>query len=331
MQRGPKKEEGYWGRKAAFYLIKDLNCAVACLEVLQDMTGRQEDTLLRAYTGLEGGVVGSGSTCGVVTGGAMGLALLYDREMQDKGMAGEAAVLSLVGEYADWFERRFGSCFCRKRIGVDFHTFMGQVRHFIPGDKVGKCLWHMRGAVRHLHAYLHENLPTMDMESDEAPGEPVHCAQAVLRRIREGTGMGDSLLERLSFIFDGGVGLRGGICGALAGSIMGVNLLAGRDIRHANYRQTLKAFGLAHINILREKPIGFESFGMGKPIVEAFIDKAGATECAAITGKKFSDWAGFQEHMSSSDKCRGLIEFAAAQACQAMKRVMGSQHRESAI
>jgi hypothetical protein len=331
MHRGSKNKEGYWGRKAAFYLIKDLNCAVACLEVLQDMTGRQEDTLLRACTGLEGGVLGSGSTCGVVTGGAMGLALLYDLEMQDKGMVGEAAVLSLVGEYADWFERRFGSCLCRKRIGVNFHTFIGQVRHFIPGDKVGKCLWHMRGAVRHLHAYLREDLPAMDMESDEAPGKPVHCAQTVLGRIREGTGVGDSLLERLSIVFDGGVGLRGGVCGALTGSIMGVNLLAGRDIRHTGYRQTLKAFGLAHINILREKPIGFESFGMGKPIVEAFIDKAGATECAAITGKKFSDWAGFQEHMSSSDKCRGLIEFAAAQACQAMKRVMGSQHKESAI
>jgi hypothetical protein len=25
MQKGLKKEEAYWGRKAAFYLIKDLN------------------------------------------------------------------------------------------------------------------------------------------------------------------------------------------------------------------------------------------------------------------------------------------------------------------
>jgi len=295
------------------------------------MIGRQEDALLRAYTGLEGGVVGSGSTCGVVTAGAMGLALLHESAIEEKGGAGVAAVLSLVGEYADWFEGRFGSCFCRKRIGVDFHSFMGQVRHFIPGDKVGKCLWHSRGAVRHLHAHLHEDLPAMDVESYDAPGEPVHCAQAVLKRIREGTGMGDSLLERLSFVFDGGVGLRGGVCGALAGSIMGISLLAGRDIRHTGYWQTLKAFGLAHINSLREKPIGVESFGMGRPLVEAFRDEAGATECATITGKRFSDWAGFQEHMSSSEKCRGLIAFAAAQACRAMKRVMGSQHTDSAI
>jgi C_GCAxxG_C_C family probable redox protein len=284
------------------------------------MMGRREDTLLRAFTSLQGGVVGSGSTCGVVTGGAVGLALMHDSLMQEKGVAGEAAVLSLVGEYANWFERNFGSCFCRERTGVNFRTLRGQLRHFIPGDKVGKCLWHSRAVARHMYSCREKDLVVVDIESNEAQGEPIHCAQAVLRRIREETGIGDSLLERLSFVFDGGVGFRGGVCGALAGSIMGVNLLAGMNIRDMSYWQTLKACGVGHINMLTEKPIGAaESFSLGKPIVHRFRDKAGATECAAITEKEFSDWTGFQRHISSSDKCKGLIEFAAAEACKVMK------------
>jgi hypothetical protein len=253
----------------------------------------------------------------------MGFALMYDGVMQEKGIAGEAAVLSLAGEYVDWFERRFGSCFCRERNGVDFHTLMGQLRYFIPGDRVGKCLWHIRGAVRHIYRHKKKDLPVLDRGSNEAQGEPIHCARAVLRRIRERTGIGDSLLERLSVIFDRGVGYRGGACGALAGSIMGVNLFAGMNIRDMSYWQTLKAFGIGHINMLVDKPLGkAESFGMGRPIIQGFRDKAGATECHEITERKFSDWADFQSHIKASDTCQGLIEFAADEACKALQSVM---------
>lgn len=41
----------------------------------------------------------------------------------------------------------------------------------------------------------------------------------------------DELLEQLYFVFDGGVGIQGGVCGAIAGAIMAFNLLVGLDIR----------------------------------------------------------------------------------------------------
>ncbi len=66
------------------YLLKDLNWALATLEVVQDMIGKQEDLALRSATGLEGGLVARGSTCGVVTGGALGIALMRVEEL-DKG------------------------------------------------------------------------------------------------------------------------------------------------------------------------------------------------------------------------------------------------------
>jgi hypothetical protein len=124
------KEKGYWGRMAPFYLIKDFNCALASLEVFQDMIDRREDRVLKAFTGLEGGIVSSSSTCGMVTGGALGLALMHDNVLLDRGIAAESGVLSLIGEYIRWFKESFGSSFCRERSGVDFYTTMGQLRYF---------------------------------------------------------------------------------------------------------------------------------------------------------------------------------------------------------
>jgi C_GCAxxG_C_C family probable redox protein len=296
---------------------------LASLEVFQDMIDRREDRLLKAFTGLEGGLVASGSTCGVVTGGALGLALLHENELQDKGAAAEAEVMSLIGEYVRWFEESFGSSFCRERSGVNFYTAMGQVRYFFPGDRIGKCLWHIRGAVRHLYAYLEKDLPGMNEQPMDIEGEPMHCAQAVLRGIKDRTGIGDPLLEHLSFIFDGGVGYQGGVCGAVAGAVMGINLLLGMNVRDVKYFQTLKAFGVGHTNLLLDNPIGEpEPFGVGKNIVQRFREEAGATECFKITEKEFSTSADFQRHISSSDKCAGLIELATTEASNAIEAII---------
>ena len=50
------------------------------------MIGKPEDQLLKSFTGLEGGIVASGSTCGVVSGGAIGLALSHYDEIMEKGV-----------------------------------------------------------------------------------------------------------------------------------------------------------------------------------------------------------------------------------------------------
>ena len=296
---------------------------MASLEVFQDMIGRREDLLLKAFTGLEGGLVASGSTCGVVTGGALGLALMHEDVLQDRGTAAEAEVMSLVGEYVRWFEESFGTSSCRERTGINFYTAMGQIRYFFPGDRIGKCFWHIRGAVRHLYTYQGKELPEMDGQPYDIEGEPIHCAQAVLRGVKDRTGIGDPLLERLSFIFDGGVGYQGGVCGAIAGAVMGINLLLGMNIRDAKYSQTIKAFVVGHKNLLLDKSIGEpEPFGVGKNIVQRFREEAGATECCKITEKEFSDSADFQRHMSSSDKCAGLIELATTEASNAIEAIM---------
>ena len=296
---------------------------MASLEVFQDMMGRREDTLLKAFTGLEGGVVAAGSTCGVVSGGAMGLALSHYDEIADKGIPAQSALLSLTGEYVRWFEDRFGSSLCRERTGADFYSAWGQFRYFAPGDRVSKCLWHIRGAARHLHPCLQEKLPITEMESGGSANKPMHCAEAVLKGIRERTGVGDDLLEDLSFVFDGGVGLQGGVCGALAGAVMGLNVSIGMNVRDMSYFRILKTFTVGHINLLTDKPLGKpEPFSMGSEVVKEFTEAGGSMECRDITGRAFEDWPAFQGYISSSDKCLGLIELATNQGSEAIKKYL---------
>jgi hypothetical protein len=285
------------------------------------MIGKPEDKLLKSFTGLEGGVVATGSTCGVVSSGAMGLALSHYDEIMEKGIPAQAGLIALVGEYVKWFEEKYGTSFCKERSGVDFYTTMGQLRYFMPGDKVGKCLWHIRGAIRHLYSFRQQELPMIEVKSDENQDEPIHCAQRVLKGIKEQTGIGDDLLEQLSFVFDGGIGFQGGACGALAGAILGVNLLIGMNVRDMKSSEILKAFAVGHKNLLTDKPVKKpEPFNVGKEIVNNFKIKAGAIECQTIAGQNFSDWSDFQGYISSSDKCFGLIEFAKDQASIAIEK-----------
>jgi len=285
------------------------------------MTGHREDRVLKAATGLEGGVVATGSTCGVVTAGAIGLALIHSNRLETGEAAEAAGVLDLAGQYVRWFDEKYGSSLCRKRTGVDFHSPGGMIRYFLPGHRVLRCLWHIRGAMRRLYDLHRLQLTEVKVKSEESRGDPVHCAQAVLEIIRKRTGIGDPLLERLSLVMDGGVGLTGGVCGALAGAVMGLNLTTGIDVRKAGFFGAIQAFTIGHINILRDRPPHRpETFTLGKQVVNQFMDVAGAMECRTLTGRTFTDWDDFQRHMASSQKCEKLITQAAEAACLAIEK-----------
>ncbi|MGV7223290.1 MAG: C-GCAxxG-C-C family protein [Nitrospinales bacterium] len=284
------------------------------MEVFQDMINKPDDSILKAFTGLEGGVVASGSTCGVVSGGAMGLAISHYDEIINNGLPAQIGVLSLIEDYVNWFDNKYHTTYCRERTGTNFYSGMGQLRYFLPGDKVAKCMWHIRGSLRHLNSTFQNELPKNISFSDKGD-KPFHCAKQVLTGIKEQTGITNERLENLSFVFDGGVGLQGGVCGALAGAIMGINILVGMDIRSNSYFQNVKAFTIGHYNLLRDKQIGSpEPFNVGKQVVEKFKKEAGELECKSITGKRFSAWDEFQEFVQSSDKCAHLIKMATNEA-----------------
>jgi len=315
-----KSNKNYWGRRAALHLLKYNNCALASLEVFQSMIGKPNIQILKAFTGLEGGVVASGSTCGVVSGGAMGLAITHYDELMTNGLPAQIGVLSLIGDYVKWFEDNYGASTCRDRCGVDFYKAMGQIRYLIPGDKTMKCIWHARGSLRHLNSYHKKELPDLKTNAYNDENKSIHCANEVLKGIRGQTGIGNDNLEQLSFIFDGGIGLQGGVCGAIAGAIMGINLLMGLNIRDTSYFQSLRAFIVGHINLLRNKQVLTpEPFSAGKQVVQQFRKEAGGMECKAITERKWSGWSEYQDYVKTSKKCEGLIALATNEASRAIE------------
>jgi hypothetical protein len=63
----------YWGMKAAYRLFCAWNCSEATVQTSQEMISKNDGLFIKASPGLEGGVASSGSTCGVVSGGALSM------------------------------------------------------------------------------------------------------------------------------------------------------------------------------------------------------------------------------------------------------------------
>ena len=81
------RSKRYWGRKASRNLLRTFNCPGSTLQVAQDMQSARDDTLLESSAAMAGGMVASGSTCGVVIGGAISLALMHDEALRQDGPA----------------------------------------------------------------------------------------------------------------------------------------------------------------------------------------------------------------------------------------------------
>lgn len=72
--------------------------------------------------------------------------------------------------------------------------------------------------------------------SEQAPqrslelfGSGFFCAESVLQAIAESQGIQSDLIPRIATGFCSGISRTGGICGAVSGAIMGINLVAGRN------------------------------------------------------------------------------------------------------
>jgi hypothetical protein len=285
------------------------------------MIGSPEDMALRAVTGLEGGLVAHGTTCGVVTAGSLGIALMRIHALEAGGEGAARAVMTEVRQYVDWFRDSFSSTSCRDRSRVDFHRMSSWTKYFLPGAGVYSCLRHTGKA----SAYLRR----LSVSPGIAPSAPagsdskgaVHCATEVLRRVLQGCGVGDDTLERIAFVLDGGVAFSGGECGAMAGAVMALNLVHGWDIRSMGYGRVLKEFVVGHVNLVRKTPPGRpETFALGKVLVQRLAGTTGSLECAGITGRTFPGWDAFQEHIRSSQRCRALMDQCADLACEAIVR-----------
>ncbi len=291
-------------------LFTTFNCAKSQLIPLQAMSGVEDDKLVMSLTGLAGGVLNNGSTCGVIIGGAVGIAMLKDRELAGQWtLEDEIQLLREVREQVDWFESRFHTSLCRERDELNYERIT--VLGLLNPQKAKGCVARAGASMERLMerddsiergeppAGEGTVFPSPDPGGWVRGGGSEHCAAKILAKIRDQTGIGSQRLERISVALDGGIGLSGGACGALSGALMALGLRYALDTKNTE-PDKLK-------NIYRA--MDSEFFRMSRILVNRFIKEFECFECKRITGKDFEDWDEFSEfrNNSSCDKQNNFL------------------------
>lgn len=262
-------------------------------------------TAVKASCPLEGGGASEGSTCGVVSGGCLGITLAHLADILS-GEAGKGeALYERLREYTSWFEDEFSSTLCRERCGVDVKKVSGFLDYLFTGKVVTRCVDHIGKAVYHLPGLVNRPLEgggevsELDRRLAESGG---YCAAEVLRGIREDTGYGSLYLEQLSMAFDGGIGLSGGLCGALAGALLPMGLIWGIDPKKEGLVGTFIPFMKGHINLYldRREP---ELWAVANPFMREFAKEYGTLECRQIVNRSFASGTELAEFMATSRTC----------------------------
>lgn len=233
--------------------------------------------------------------------------------------------MKAVATYLDWMKHSFGTTRCMDRNNTDFHKVSGQLLYFTNLRKMLSCVFQAGRTID----YLTENMEDILVEAGRAKTETpnnsnAHCAVNVLQQVRERTGVGNQRLERIAHVLDGGVGLSGGLCGALSGAVIAINLLHGFNLRKMSYMQNLIGFFVGHVNLMRSsKPFARrDTFFLGKTLVTDFKEKFGSIECRDLTGRTFADLDDFRTYMGESAHCREMIRRSAALAADIIDETM---------
>lgn len=107
--------------ETAFKVFKLSAMGYCCTQIMLKMALEEEDSynedLIKSVNGLCNGIGGKQRTCGVLIGGIMIIGLYAgkgkDREFYKENYG------DMVHEFADWFEKQFGSMDCIDIIGVN--------------------------------------------------------------------------------------------------------------------------------------------------------------------------------------------------------------------
>lgn len=269
-------------------LFRTLNCCESQIIPFQNAHDLDYDKLLKAVTGLAGGVYNRGSTCGVIFGASLNLAMLKNNELESWSPGDELSLLEQVAEYIKWFEDEFGGTLCRDRTNLDFQTIRGKIGLLIPKKAKG-CVKQSALSLKYL-LNVSNNKKVIPCSSYK------HCATDVLREVRVKTGIGDKTIEQLTTVLDGGIGMSGGGCGALAGGIIALGLQFG------NEHTKKDAFKMR--NILRTLPRKFSK--ITNELIDQFEDNFGGIECERVIGYIID---GFDEFLVQRDKCQLLVNW----------------------
>ncbi len=314
-----RKEAKKIARKAQWTYFSTCSCSLTQIKPFQDVFDNKDDDVLKAAMGLTGGMFFKGSTCGVVFSGALTLAMLMDKEIPEWKTADEIKLHSLIKDYYTWFDGKYGTTLCRERSKLNLWKLRGVLSCFLP-HTIYKGLSHTGGTGKYIHSIKDLEFE-IEMNQDSDFPNNFHCAKQVLEKIREETEIGNSTVERISIALDGGVGLQGGACGAMAGAIMAISLHLAKNIRKSGVLSNWKDFILSPGKLSKQKSFD-DFFSVGGKLMDSFLEKTHSLECKDISNTEFNSLKEFQQFggSDSSKVCHELIDFAANKAIELINK-----------
>ncbi len=121
------------------------------------------------------------------------------------------------------------------------------------------------------------------------------CAESVLQAIAESQGIQSDLIPKIATGLCSGISRTGGICGAVTGAIMGINLVAGRNSP--------------------AESIEF-SYALTQELISRFEKQNGSVNCRLLIGCDLATEAGQQYFMENHlmDSCLKYAEDATGMA-----------------
>jgi C_GCAxxG_C_C family probable redox protein len=159
-------------------IVKELmekyhNCAQCTLVAIQEISGVKDDLLAKASTGFAGGIGGTQSVCGALSGGVLALGMKYGRDVSllngppEEALKGQVAAVEQAARLVKWFEREFGTTSCtelrKSHMGTDLS--MGIPWQNAWANKLGmrvRCAEYAAGTARRVLMMLDD--PDLDIE-----------------------------------------------------------------------------------------------------------------------------------------------------------------------
>jgi C_GCAxxG_C_C family probable redox protein len=129
------------------------SCSQAVFAAFSEALGLERTKALKIAQPFGGGIAGTGSTCGAVTGALLVIGLRYGR-VRPEDLASKEKTYELVREFIKGFEERHGSIICRELLGVDLSTPAGHEAARRRGLFAERCSRFVSGAAEILEAIL---------------------------------------------------------------------------------------------------------------------------------------------------------------------------------
>jgi C_GCAxxG_C_C family probable redox protein len=206
------------------------------------LLGLEDRQILKAATGLGGGIGHEGDTCGSLTGGILSLGLFY----QDDDCH---SLYRDCAEYYRRFKMHSGSSKCKDIIGLKFTQGYDIRRFFLKGIICLKLVFNSIESVFDIIQMPDGVLPPEYRHQIRPPFDTgrFHCASIVLSRIESQLNLNLASILKISRGFSGGIAFQGDICGALIGGVLALGMTYGTEPHMKSFTRLLgPAFVLAN-------------------------------------------------------------------------------------